>query len=328
MGRVLLLQMDGKLPNLALMRLAAHHRATGDVVELRQVRHPKGVERGLWDRWDKVYASLIFQKTRPLAGRLRAVFPDVVIGGTGWDYTTTLEGIGVGGTLDYSDYPAFRSSMGFSQRGCRLSCEFCVVPSKEGKVRDEATIRNLWRGEPWPREVLLLDNDFFGSPTWRDKIKEIRDGGFKVSFTQGINARLLPPEGAEAIASVDYRANDMKERRLYTAWDNKGDESVLFRGLNRLKAAGVRPDNIVVYMLIGYWAGETEDDWLYRHDRLIDFGCRPYPMPYVRQGPAAWFQKWAVTRGDRFASWAEYRRVKGRPEKLKPVKQPLRMFDD
>lgn len=32
---VLLLQLDGKIPNIALMRLAAHHRALGDVVVLR-----------------------------------------------------------------------------------------------------------------------------------------------------------------------------------------------------------------------------------------------------------------------------------------------------
>lgn len=30
MAVVLLLHLDGKLPNLALMRIAAHHRAIGD----------------------------------------------------------------------------------------------------------------------------------------------------------------------------------------------------------------------------------------------------------------------------------------------------------
>ena len=35
MGHVLVWHLDGRLPNLALMRLAAHHRALGDTVELR-----------------------------------------------------------------------------------------------------------------------------------------------------------------------------------------------------------------------------------------------------------------------------------------------------
>jgi len=59
--RVLLLQLDGKLPNLALMRIAAHH--AGDEVVLR-----RGGERELWDQeWERVYASAIFEKTRPAA---------------------------------------------------------------------------------------------------------------------------------------------------------------------------------------------------------------------------------------------------------------------
>ena len=49
----------------------------------------------------------------------------------------------------------------------------------------------------------------------------------------------------------------MKTRRIYTAWDSKGDEERLFTGLNRLVKYGVKPDHIMVYMLIGYWPGET-----------------------------------------------------------------------
>jgi hypothetical protein len=32
-----------------------------------------------------------------------------------------------------------------------------------GAVTEEQTIHDIWRGEPHPREVLLLDNDFFGA---------------------------------------------------------------------------------------------------------------------------------------------------------------------
>lgn len=61
--RILLMQLDGKIPNIALMRVAAHHRATGDEVELR---FGANFGRQLWDsQWDKVYASAIFEKTRP-----------------------------------------------------------------------------------------------------------------------------------------------------------------------------------------------------------------------------------------------------------------------
>src|SRR5262249_37929521 len=142
---------------------------------------------------------------------------------------------------DYSIYPSWKQSIGFTERGCRLQCEFCVVPKKEGRVREEQTVADIWRGDPWAREMILLDNDFFGQPHWRDRVREIREGGFKVSFNQGINARFLTDETAEAIASVDYRDDQMKVKRIYTAWDNRDDEDRLFAGLNRLVKYGVKP---------------------------------------------------------------------------------------
>src|ERR1700740_2648466 len=76
------------------------------------------------------------------------------------------------------------------------------------------------------------------------------------------------------------------------AWDNRKDEARLFRGLDLLVKAGVRPDQIMVYMLIGYWPGETHGDRDYRRQRLREFGARPYPMPYVRTAELVGYQRW------------------------------------
>lgn len=128
--KVLLLQLDGKIPNVALMRVAAHHRGLGNEVELRH-----GGLRGLLDQADKIYASLIFEKTKWKAERLLLERPDAVVGGTGWDLAVTLETHGITNLeQDYSIYPGWRQSIGFTQRGCTLKCSFCVVPRKEGKA--------------------------------------------------------------------------------------------------------------------------------------------------------------------------------------------------
>lgn len=322
--RVLVAQLDGKLPNLALMRIAAHHKARGDKVDLRLWYKPAAVRRDLFNEWDMVYASLIFERTRPVAMRLRELFPDAVIGGTGWDRRARVEDHGIAtDSLDYGLYPAFRSSMGFTQRGCRLNCSFCVVPEKEGKVQPVATIQDIWRGEPWPRELLLLDNDFFGQDCWRERIAEIRDGGFKVSFNQGINARMLSDEAAAAIASVNYRDDGMKDKRIYTAWDSMGDERPLFRGLNALVKHGIRPDNIMVYMLVGYASLTITEDDLYRHRRLLEFGCRPFPMAFNKTKELCGFQRWVIRRCDRFVSWEDFKAADCRPEKLPPRRLAL-----
>jgi hypothetical protein len=323
--RVLLIQLDGKIPNIALMRLAAHHAALGDSVTLRRAGNVRSVQPELEDpEWDRVYGSLIFERTKPFAEAVARVYPGIILGGTGWDLSVTLEALGVTTRVqDYAYYPGWTQSIGFTQRGCRLKCSFCVVPRKEGAVTEEQTIAELWRGEPWPRHLILLDNDFFGQPRWRARIEEIRAGGFKVSFNQGINARMLNDETAAAIAGVDYRDDSMKTKRIYTAWDNRKDEARLFRGLEALVGHGVKPDHIMVYILIGYWPGETAEDRDYRRRRLREFGARPYPMPFQRTPELVGFQRWVIGAYDKRIAWAEWAAAHYRPERLGNDRQAI-----
>lgn len=336
--RVLLWHLDGRLPNLALMRIAAHHRALGDIVELRRVTNLtelkpsafREVEPRFGDpRWDRVYASAIFERTRPLADRVAALYPGAELGGTGtWSVGRSLADVGIDedGPLDYASYPDFTASMGFTMRGCRFKCRFCVVPRKEGRARAHGTVAEIWRGEPWPRHLHLLDNDFFGGPAWRERIAEVRAGAFRVSFTQGINVRAIGDEEAAAITSVDYRADDMTERRIYTAWDQVGHERIMFRGLQRLVDHGVRPDDIMVYMLVGYAPGETHEDRDYRRRRLREFGCRPYPMSFVRTEELRGFARWVVGAYDKRIPWERWKAAGYSPRRLGDRRVSLPLF--
>lgn len=324
MNTVRLLQIDGKIPNIALMRLSAYHREKGDEVIFHHADSLLSVHPSQFDSRDKIYASAIFSRSKPIIEQLLLGRRDAIVGGTGFDVPplqiSSLEAHGIL-TLkqDYTIYPNFRSSIGFSQRGCRLNCPFCVVPQKEGKVKPVQTIWDIWRGDPWPRELHLLDNDFFGQQNWKNRIAEIREGKFKVCFNQGINARCLTEEAAEAIASVNYRDDQMKDKRIYTAWDNRADEDRLFTGLNRLVKYGVKPDQIMVYMLCGYWPGETQEDREYRRKRLRDFGARPFPMVYAKTPELMGFQRWVIRRADvgkNACSWEDFVAANYRPEKI------------
>ena len=305
--RVRLTQLDGKLPNLALMRLAAWHRACGDeVVFTRQV------EREMFEGdYDAVYGSAIFTASQPLIDRFRRSWPQAIVGGTGSTSSITVEQV-VGGTwerCDYQDHPGFLPSLGFTARGCRMKCRFCVVPGAEGKPRSVNTIADLWRGGDHPRKLLLLDNDFFGQPVeqWQARIAEIRDGDFRVCFSQGINIRLVDDRVAESLASVQYRDDQFRQRRLYTAWDNLGDERVFFRGVERLEKAGVPARHLMAYMLVGFDPAETWDRIHYRFDRMVAAGIRPYPMVFdPARRDLKQFQRWAVTGLYRAVAWADY----------------------
>ena len=321
--QILLLQLDGKMPNIALMRIAREHRARGDTVRLRAAGNEQAIQRQLDEPTpDRVYASAIFSRTRQLADAVRQTWPGAKIGGTGVYPNGRLEEIGIAtdGPLDYTDHPRWQPSIGFTQRGCRRRCPFCVVPTKEGAVRGARTIAQIWRGDPWPRHILLLDNDFFGNPAWPARVDELKAGRFRVCITQGINARMLNDETAAALASIDYRDNRMQVRRLYTALDHPGDTDRFLRGLRNLTDHGVRPHHILVYMLVGYWPDENQQARQQRLDAIREFGALPYPMPYVRTQELLGFQRWVIGGYDRSIGWEEWTAAEYRPSRLGRIK--------
>lgn len=307
---VKLIQIDGKLPNLALMQLASWHKSQGD-----EVTFSRDPSRDLFEpTYDRVYASAIFKFSAEKIVRVRATYPEAIIGGTGTDSTATVEDY-TGEWLgrDYSIYPEYAPSLGFTQRGCRLSCKFCVVPGKEGRNRSVSTIQDIWRGDGHPKKLHLLDNDFFGQEHWRERIAEIRDGGFKVCLNQGINVRHLTPEAAEALASVEYRDDSFTERRVYTAWDNLKDEELFFKGIDMLEDAGIPSKRVMAYMLVGYDKRETMDRVWHRFHRMVERGVEPYPMVYdcratdpQRYKELKRLQRWTVTGLYRAVPFSDY----------------------
>lgn len=314
--RVRLTHLDGKLPNLALMKLAHWHHAQGDTVTFSRKVAPEMFESG----YDRVYGSAIFGFSRHNVAAFSEQWPEAMVGGTGTDSPETVEqrlGVEEYEHYDYSHYPDFTGSIGFTQRGCRLRCGFCVVPKKEGRPRSVNTIAQIWRGEPYPRHLHLLDNDFFGQPMeqWRARVEEILAGRFRVCFNQGINIRLITEESAAWVARLPYYDDGFTVRRLYTAWDNLKDEGIFFRGVDMLERAGVPPTHLMVYMLVGYRAGETMDEIMYRFERMTARGIRPYPMVYNNANrELKRFQRWVIRKAYTFVPFDQYDvNVKGRP---------------
>ena len=314
--RVKLIHLDGPLPNLALMKLSHWHRARGHTVHLTRSVQPRLGEPD----YDAVYGSAIFQASAPRIAELRAAYPHALVGGTGThDFTTVEQTLGLSEYEhhDYSAYPTYPWSIGYSQRGCRLKCGFCVVPKKEGKPRAASTIQQIWRPDT-PRNILLLDNDFFGQPEtdWQDRIRELRDGNFKVCFSQGVNIRMITPETAHELSTLEIRDNEFDRRRLYTAWDNLRDEETFFRGVDLLETAGIPPRQLMVYMLTGYAKGETMEQVMHRFARIRDRGCLPYPMVFDRSNRTLCaFQRWVIKRYHQFVPWQSY---SGNPRHLPP----------
>ena len=274
--------VDSKIPNLALMKISQWHKSKGDGVELYNP---------LWlDAYDKVYASKVFDFSD---GSM--LVPDrMTIGGTGWNNTTLPQNI-EDCIPDYTIYN-YPHSIGFTMRGCRFNCKFCVVPEKEGKPKSNNTIDEIWtnRGSDF---IVLLDNDFFGNPEWEERIKEIKDYGLKVNFSQGLNIRIITDKQAKELSSIQFRTLSGKSKLVHFAWDRVFDEKLIDKGIQRCLDNGLKAEQMSFYVLIGFDTTPEQD--MYRVMKLRNYRCHPYVMPYNKEDH---YQK-------RFARWVNHKAI-------------------
>ena len=75
--RIRLTQIDGKLPSLALKKLAHYHRARGDERFTRRIERQRGEPT-----YDRVYGSAIFSFSADRVRQFKRQFPDAIVGGT------------------------------------------------------------------------------------------------------------------------------------------------------------------------------------------------------------------------------------------------------
>ena len=278
-----LYDVDSTIPNLALMKLSAWHKSRGDEVEPYVA-----LEKG---KYDLIYASKLFNFSDP--GWLDP--ESMVIGGTGYDVSVELPNEVQAMDPDYSIY-GWPHNLGFAMRGCRLKCSFCVVPKKEGKPRHENTISEIWTQRD-SDFVVLLDNDFFGNPNWSARIAEILDFDLRVNFNQGINIRNLKQDQAEALASVKFRNLKGTHKQIHFAWDDPRHEKLIHKGMKVAMDNGIKPYQMMFYVLIGYHSTPEED--LHRVMVLKDYGADPFVMPYDKKDP---YQR-------KFARWVNHRAI-------------------
>ncbi len=109
MEKVRITHLDGKLPNLALMKLSAWHRENGD-----DVYFSKSPYRDLFEpkEFDRFYGSTIFTRSINVQNAFRTEFPNAVFSGTGSDSKDEEKAITVEyEELTYSIYPSFKHSL-------------------------------------------------------------------------------------------------------------------------------------------------------------------------------------------------------------------------
>ena len=255
---VALVDVDGRnFPNLALMKLSAWHKAQGDSVEWYDP---------LFSRPDIIYTSKVFTFT-PDFMDYAAGDPEPVRGGTGYDPDVKLPDEIERMIPDYSLYSDFSSALGFLTRGCIRKCPWCIVPKKEGRLREVGDIELVAAGR---KEVVLLDNNFLAAdPDFvREQLEKIARLKLRIDFNQGLDARLVKPENAKLLSACRWI------RFIRFSCDTVAMIEPIRRAVSLIRERGCKRE-IFCYMLVRDIA-----DAEIRLRALVDLNVTPFAQPY------------------------------------------------
>lgn len=303
-----------KYPNLALMKLAAWHKAQGDDVDW------------WWgfDHYDRVYMTKVFSQiyTRDVEPPVNA--DEIIKGGTGyvlrdedgtlriwhadkWQIVTKPEQMEVGDTKfteflpheiehmypDYSLYPRLteNTAYGFTTRGCPRGCHFCIVAGKEGRRSVKvADLSEWWNGQ---KNIVLMDPNLLAYKGHMDLMHQLIDSKAWVDVNQGFDCRFLTEQNIDAI-------NKIKLKNIHFAWDYMHETKQVLKGLELYRESATRKISGAygtVYTLVNYNSSMEEN--LHRIYTLRDMGYDPYVMIYNKpHAPREirWLQRWCNNR--------------------------------
>lgn len=256
--KVSLIDVDGHhFPNLALMRIAAWHKAHGNEVDWYMP---------MFSRPDMIYTSKVFTFT-PDFTDYAATDPEPIRGGTGYGLMEDLPPDIEATAPDYSIYPDVTEAYGFLTRGCIRKCPWCIVPRKEGTLRASGDIENIASGR---KQAILMDNNFLAAePDFiLDQLAKIAKSEIRIDFNQGLDARLITARYAKAMTACKWI------RFIRFSCDSKNMMPHIKKAVRLLKEAGCRRP-IFVYMLV-----QDVDEAEERLRTLVKLGVSPFAQPY------------------------------------------------
>lgn len=269
-----LIQVDGKLPNLALLKLDKFYSDQGCQVTYIDISS---------HQFDQIFASKVF------------------VAGSGYDLTAKLPPEIEAVKPDYEKFN-LNYSFGFTSRGCVRGCEFCIVQPKEGYFHE---VSYEWtNGE---KRVLLLDNNFFLSKIWKEKLQHFIDTKTKVCFNQGLDIRLIDEEKAEMLSKVLYYDDQFRTRRLYFSFDKPEMEALIIEKVMLLEKYGIKSNHLMFYFIVNF--NTTFEQDYHRFEVLDKLGCMPYPMLYDKwHAPRKTkdFCRWIIKRYYKLGTFDEY----------------------
>jgi len=267
---VVLIDVDSRIPNLALMKLSRFYKNQGRKVILARDSSDHCNSR-------YVFASCIFRRksTQEKINKLRKFHgKNIRIGGSGIDLQQRLPDDIESLMPDYSLYPNVDFALGFITRGCPCKCKFCVVPIKEGNTRLVASIDDVVPKEM--KKFVILDDNLLSHPESTGILKQILKKELQVNFNQALDIHYLNSQNSELLLKVDSRNYSFTKRMYYFGLNSGKQIPEIKEKLKLLN--GLRRRQMIFLCMYGY--DTTLSDDFERFHFLYKNGMSPFVQQF------------------------------------------------
>jgi len=254
-GEILLIDVDGNIPNVALMKLSAFYRREGFKTRLAR--------RERWDveSVEQVFASCTFHcdTSRKRMARLQKRFGERLrAGGSGLDLKLRLPAGIEAMPADYSLYDeTAEKAVGFLTRGRPFACPFCLVPIKEGLPKQVSDFDDLLQGRT---KLVLLDDNILSHPRADQFLEEMAARKLEVNFNQTLDLRLVDRTRAGLLRRISCRNYRFSRVNYHFSLNGTGNLDLLRRNYD-YPGFRNREDNVEFVCMYGFdttLAGDVE----------------------------------------------------------------------
>ena len=204
---------------------------------------------------DEVHVSCTFTWDKPAAERLKLAWGQyysvVKLGGPAYD--------------DFSNgfTPGMYLKTGIvtTSRGCNHNCPWCLVPGREGKIREL----------PITLGHIVQDNNLLQcSPGHINAVFDMLQRQRRIEFTGGLETTLITQQIAD-------RIRGLRVKKVFLACDTDGAIKPLRKALKLLQ---LTRDQARCYVLLKYDADESILHALIRLMQVWEAGCKPFAQLY------------------------------------------------
>ena len=269
--KVVLYDVDSKIPNLALMKLSQFFKNKGYQTLL--AKKPQLIAA------DQYYASVVFniEKSHNIVKRLTELYGDkIVIGGTGEDLVTTLTEEVDNCFPDYDLYNHTQYALGFLTRGCNKKCAFCVVPQKEGLL--QANYSSFKDFVPKGQQnVMLLDNNLLVVPNINELLEEMVKSNFNINFSQTLDIQYLTEDIYLKLRRVNSVNSRFTRKMIYFSCNTPKQAEWFVRKADMLKGFG--REQVTSIIMFGFNTRLSQDFSILKTMKKL--GIIPFVQEYL-----------------------------------------------